>query len=153
MPYKDALKDKEYKRQWYLDNKDRVLKEAKISYQNNAVLKRKQSKEYREKNILRIKDRYEKKKLEDIEQVLTRRDKNKEEAILSKGGKCEICGFEYDGKNAACFDFHHINPNEKIYNPSTALRLSKEKRDMELSKCLLICANCHRLIHAKRNDK
>ncbi len=147
MPYKDALKDKECKRQWYLDNRDR------ISYQNNAVLKRKQSKEYREKNILRIKDRYEKKKLEDIEQVLTRRDKNKEEAILSKGGKCEICGFEYDGKNAACFDFHHINPNEKIYNPSTALRLSKEKRDMELSKCLLICANCHRLIHAKRNDK
>lgn len=119
MPYKDALKDKECKRQWYLDNRDRVLKEAKISYQNNAVLKRKQSKEYREKNILRIRDRYEKKKLEDIEQVLTRRDKNK----------------------------------EKAYNPSTALRLSKEKRDMELSKCLLICANCHRLIHAKRNDK
>lgn len=153
MPYKDALKDKECKRQWYLDNRDRVLKEAKISYQNNAVLKRKQSKEYREKNILRIRDRYEKKKLEDIEQVLTRRDKNKEEAILSKGGKCEICGFEYDGKNAACFDFHHVNPDEKAYNPSTALRLSKEKRDMELSKCLLICANCHRLIHAKRNDK
>lgn len=141
MPYKDALKNKECKRQWYLDNRDRVLKEAKISYQNNAVLKRKQSKEYRKNNILKIKDRYEKKKLEDIEQVLTRRDKNKEEAILS------------NGKNAACFDFHHINPNEKIYNPSTALRLSKEKRDMELSKCLLICANCHRLIHAKRNDK
>ncbi len=107
MPYKDALKDKECKRQWYLDNRDRVLKEAKISYQNNAVLKRKQSKEYREKNILRIRDRYEKKKLEDIEQVLTRRDKNKEEAILSKGGKCEICGFE-------CYVDKFMNPDEII---------------------------------------
>lgn len=29
MPYKDALKNKECKRQWYLDNRDRVLKEAK----------------------------------------------------------------------------------------------------------------------------
>lgn len=153
MPYKDTLKDKEYKRQWYLNNRDRLLKEAKISYQNNAVLKREQSKEYREKNILKIKDRYEKMKQKDIKQVLTRRDNNKKEAILLRGGKCEICGFEYNGKNAACFDFHHINPNEKIYNPSTALRLSKEKRDMELSKCLLICANCHRLIHAKRNQK
>lgn len=89
MPYKDALKNKGCKRQWYLDNRDRVLKEAKISYQNNAVLKRKQSREYRKNNILKIKDRYEKKKLE----------------------------------------------------------------DMELSRCLLICADCHRLIHAGRNDK
>lgn len=153
MPYKDSLKDKECKRQWYLNNRDKILKNAKESYQNNAVLKRKKSKEYRERNILRIKDRYEKKKSEDVEQVLVRRDKNKEDAILSRGGKCEICGFKYNGENAPCFDFHHIDPNDKIYNPSTALRLSKEKRDNELSKCLLVCANCHRLIHAKRNDK
>lgn len=38
-------------------------------------------------------------------------------------------------------------------NPSTALRLSKERRDEELSKCLLVCANCHRLIHNSRHDK
>lgn len=29
MPYKDALKNKECKRQWYLDNRDRVLKRGK----------------------------------------------------------------------------------------------------------------------------
>jgi predicted HNH restriction endonuclease len=153
MPYKDTLKNKECKRQWYLNNRDRILREARDSYCNNAALKREKSKKYREKNPLKSKDRYERKKLEDIEQVLKRRDRNKEEAILSKGGKCEMCGFEYNGENAACFDFHHTDPNEKRYNPSTALRLSKERRDEELSKCLLVCANCHRLIHAKRNDK
>ena len=79
--------------------------------------------------------------------------KNKEEAVLSKGGKYGIGGFEYNDKNAACFDFHHINPDGKKYNPSTALRPSKENRDKELSKCLLVCANCHRLIHNSRDVK
>ena len=63
------------------------------------------------------------------------------------GSKCEICGFEYNGENAACFDFHHLDPNEKDYEPSTAIRLSREKAIAELSKCQLVCANCHRLIH------
>ena len=88
--------------------------------------------------------------------VKRRRDKSKREVILSKGGKCEICGFKYNGDNLVCFDFHHINPKDKKYDPSTALRFSNEERDRELSKCLLVCANCHRLIHYKTrlvNDK
>lgn len=153
MLYKDAIRSRGYKRQWYLDNRDNILKRAKNSYHNNPLPKRQYSKEYRENNPLNIRSKYGREKMGDIKQVLKRRDKSKEEAILSKGGKCEICGFKYNGENAACFDFHHINPKEKQYNPSTALRLSKEERDEELSKCLLVCANCHRLIHAKRNDK
>lgn len=153
MPYKNATRSREYKRQWYLNNRDSILKRAKDSHHNNPLPKRQYSKECRENNSLKIRSRYGRKKMEDNEQVLKRRDRSKEEVILSKGGKCEICGFKYNGENAACFDFHHINPKEKKYNPSTALRLSKERRDEELSKCLLVCANCHRLIHAKRNDK
>lgn len=30
MPYKDALKNKEYKRQWYIRNRDRLLERAWI---------------------------------------------------------------------------------------------------------------------------
>ncbi len=153
MPYKDALKNKEYKRQWHIRNRDRLLERAKISYHNNPVPKIAQSRKYRENNPSKAKEYYKDNRLKNIGLVLSRRDKNKEEAILSKGGRCEICGFKYNGKNAACFDFHHINPNEKRCNPSTALRLSKERRDEELSKCLLVCANCHRLIHNSRHDK
>lgn len=30
----------------------------------------------------------------------------KVKAILYKGGKCAVCGAEYDGTNGAIFDFH-----------------------------------------------
>lgn len=49
MPYKDALKNKEYKRQWYIRNRDRLLERAKISYHNNPAPKIAQSRKYREK--------------------------------------------------------------------------------------------------------
>ena len=48
MPYKDAIRSREYKRQWYLNNRDNVLKRAKDSYHNNPLPKRQYSKEYRE---------------------------------------------------------------------------------------------------------
>lgn len=107
-------------------NKEKILAKSKEIYHNNPTLKKENSKRYRENNPEKIKERYNKKKFEDIEQVLIRRDKNKEDAILSKGGKCEICGFTYNGNNSACFDFHHLNPNNKKYNPSDTLRLSKK---------------------------
>lgn len=113
------------------------------------MTRNKRIKEHKEKNI---KGNYKENSIKH-EYPLVRRDRSKKEAIISKGGKCEICGYKYDGENAICFDFHHINPKEKRYNPSTALRLSKEERDIELSKCLLVCANCHRLIHAKKNQR
>lgn len=84
MPYKDAIRNREYKRQWYLYNRDNVLKRAKDSYHSNPIPKRQYSKEYRENNSLKVRSRYERKKMRDIEQVLKRRDRSKEEVILSK---------------------------------------------------------------------
>ena len=76
MPYKDAIRSREYKRQWYLNNRDNVLKRAKDSYHNNPIPKRQYSKEYRENNSLKVRSRYEGKKMGDIEQVLKRRDRS-----------------------------------------------------------------------------
>lgn len=73
----------------------------------------------------------------------------KEEAVIFKGGKCEDCGFLYDGTNARAFDFHHLDPETKEYslNKTSLNNMSKEKRDIELSKAILLCATCHRLRH------
>ncbi len=74
--------------------------------------------------------------------------KKKLEAIEYKGGKCEDCSgvFPYP-----VFEFHHLDPTEKDVN-WTKLRLrSKDKREAELDKCALLCANCHRLRH--HNEK
>lgn len=78
---------------------------------------------------------------------------HKKELIGYKGGKCTIYGIKYNEENGAIFDFHHLNTNEKDFNITTLLRhYSKipEKIWKEVDKCILVCSNCHRLIHNKK---
>ena len=70
---------------------------------------------------------------------------NKEKAVAYKGGKCEICGYN---KCMAAFDFHHINPEEKDFTIAGGKYLKWELMKPELDKCRLLCANCHREVHA-----
>ena len=74
---------------------------------------------------------------------------SKVRAIEYKGGKCENCGgvFHY-----AAFDFHHVNPEEKEINPSAMRHWSWDRQKAELDKCVLLCANCHRIEHYGDND-
>ena len=46
------------------------------------------------------------------------------------------------------FDFHHINPEEKEFNISSKYK-SFKKLKIELEKCELLCAICHRKIHSE----
>ena len=66
----------------------------------------------------------------------------KDNAIKYLGGKCHNCGFT---GNRACFDFHHVDGKDHQW---TKLRLkSWDKVITELDRCILLCANCHRLEH------
>ena len=80
------------------------------------------------------------------EAVQKRRHKLKQMSVEYKGGKCKECGFS---GHPACYDFHHIDPNEKDFGISSkGYTLKWEKVKTELDKCILLCANCHRLKHA-----
>lgn len=57
---------------------------------------------------------------------------------------CMRCGYN---KCVAALDLHHINPDEKEYGVAKMRNYSKDKIVAELSKCLLLCANCHREEH------
>lgn len=75
-----------------------------------------------------------------------RRHRIKEELVNYKGGKCEICGYN---KCIAALDFHHLDPKEKDFG----IAQSSSYKNMnilksEIDKCILVCANCHREIHA-----
>lgn len=67
----------------------------------------------------------------------------KERAIQHLGGKCQICGYD---KCPAAFDFHHLDPDEKDFAISEVM--DWERLVVELDKCVLLCANCHREVHA-----
>lgn len=70
--------------------------------------------------------------------------------IKEHGGKCWNCGLSYDGKNACCFDFHHLPDYEKKFNLNLASmsRYGIQTLRAESEKCALLCSNCHRVEHA-----
>lgn len=77
---------------------------------------------------------------------IRRRLRLKEMAIASMGGKCEDCGIV---SHPDIYDFHHLDPLEKDHSWRTLKKQSLETIKKELSKCALLCANCHRLRHVK----
>ena len=80
------------------------------------------------------------------ESVMRTQKKKKLLAIEAFGGKCCICDYN---KCPEALDFHHLDKNEKEEKPSyIIMRWSFEKAKKELEKCILVCSNCHREIHA-----
>jgi hypothetical protein len=76
--------------------------------------------------------------------VKSHRQKIKDKAIAYKGGKCVRC--QYDKCNRA-LEFHHLDSTQKDFGISNYTILSWDKIKIELDKCILVCANCHREIH------
>ena len=54
--------------------------------------------------------------------------------------KCKKCSYS---KNTAALHFHHKVKKEKLYEISKMRTFSKERLKEEISKCDILCANCH----------
>lgn len=61
---------------------------------------------------------------------------------LSHG--CSICGYN---KCAKALDFHHTDPSKKSYKPASLVQKTMTRFHIEISKCVLLCSNCHAEIH------
>ena len=68
----------------------------------------------------------------------------KQKAVDLLGGKCNDCGGVFP---LSVYDFHHVDPSTKEGNPSEFIKMSDENMKEELAKCVLLCANCHRIRH------
>lgn len=60
----------------------------------------------------------------------------------AKSCGCAICG----EKEQCCLDFHHLRDKEFVV--SAGVDVSKERLFDEIDKCVVLCANCHRKLHA-----
>ena len=56
---------------------------------------------------------------------------------------CKRCGFN---ECSEALDFHHRNPEEKLFNIGTGClaSISWQRIQNEIDKCDVLCANCHR---------
>jgi hypothetical protein len=66
-------------------------------------------------------------------------------AYKAKQG-CKFC----TENTPCCLDFHHLDPKEK---DSTVSKMKGHARNLsmiknEIAKCIVVCSNCHRKIHA-----
>lgn len=77
---------------------------------------------------------------------------NMKRAVDLLGGECQICKLRTTDYEV--YDFHHKNPLEKEEMISNLARLSWERMEAEVLKCMLLCCICHRRLHAGRfNDQ
>lgn len=68
---------------------------------------------------------------------------------VKQHSKCQICGED----RWWCLDFHHIR-DKKLPIPELARTgCSIEELKHEIDKCIIVCANCHRDIHHKKQLK
>lgn len=62
---------------------------------------------------------------------------------LKKQGECVKCG----EKRFFVLDYHHVDPRNKAGEVANIVRRSFQKAQLETTKCVLLCANCHREFH------
>jgi hypothetical protein len=81
-------------------------------------------------------------------QVLAQKriERNRELVAREKGLGCLIC---CEGAHC-CLVFHHVDPEEKDLAVSVAMQAqwSEERLLQEISKCVVLCVNCHSKLHA-----
>jgi hypothetical protein len=58
---------------------------------------------------------------------------------------CSICGYK---EHPAALDWHHTDDNKESI---VGLCDSISAADREMEKCIVMCANCHRVHHAEQN--
>jgi len=81
------------------------------------------------------------------EQVKEWRKRTKERLVKAFGSICCVCRNEF---HPTVYDFHHIDGTKEF--GLAAVRGSIKswgKVVEEARKCVMVCANCHRLIHGK----
>ena len=78
--------------------------------------------------------------------VVKRRRKIKEMLVEYKGGQCILCGYK---RCVGALDLHHRDGKQKDFGLSVrGLTRAWSKSKAEADKCVLVCANCHREVHA-----
>lgn len=75
-----------------------------------------------------------------------RRNRHAEMLQEYKHDKSCLC---CDESENICLDFHHVDPTSKSFTVSgQSMGRNWEQIEQEISKCVLLCSNCHRKFHA-----
>lgn len=152
MPHKDKEARAEYARRYYQENKEQILANSKKPHR---VQKRKEYLQnyslVRKQQIAESKAEYYKSNKQQIAEKV--KERSQANLNLINQIKCHYGCMNHDCKWAGPFDpsmldFHHHDPRSKKSDVPSMRNYSKAAIAKEINKCALLCANCHRLVHA-----
>ena len=124
-------------KKYYIENKEKINKYAKQwqMTERGKELRKRNRKKHREKEA--EKDKIQRRKM--VKHIRNYK--------LSKG--CSICGYN---KCAEALEFHH-NGDKNIGIARSIYTYRKfETIKKEMDKCIILCSNCHRELHAKEKE-
>lgn len=127
-------RNRQYQKSYYQQQKERDPVGLSLKNRETMRLKR-MDPEYR--------------KIEGVKSTEHRRQR-KLRAIEYMGGKCADCSGQF---HPAAYDFHHLDPSQKDDSPAKGLKKSWDNIVLELNKCVMLCANCHRLRHYAQEEQ
>ena len=153
-PLGEVMRTKEekaaYAKAYNKANKERIKAESKVYYAANREKKMAYAKAYREANreeTIAYAKAYQKANREELK---AKRDERNLMIFNYKGAECNHCGLS-EPKHLEIYDYHHVDPDTKLYSVSNILKGPIERLKTEVDKCLLLCSNCHRKEHARLN--
>lgn len=79
----------------------------------------------------------------ETDNTFARRWSKKIKAFQQLGGKCSVCGDE----DIFSLEFHHCGEKLRTLSSLFASAGRWEAIESEISKCKLLCGNCHRVLH------
>ena len=131
MPYKDPVKQKEAQKRWYL---------RKLGDSSDFAAKRK-----KQSALLRKEQRGPSSRIAARVDMLARKLATEKAVATARNVGCKLCS----ERDHCCLDFHHIDPSSKSFSISRrTLKTYAENIDSEISKCVVLCKNCHAKVHA-----
>lgn len=150
----------EIRSEQYKKNKDRELEYGKTYRETNRDKEKARYKRYRELNPESIKESQKKYRENNPEKIKIRKQKwadtnrdlinsytksNRDTRrefldIIKLENGCQICGYN---EHPRALQFDHIVPEDKLFTISSSTTCSMKKLMEEISKCRILCANCH----------
>lgn len=110
-------------------------------------IKRREYEKNRMKNKRNTNQEFKEKTNQYTRNNIKKRAKDRYDFINKFKDKCIHCG----ESRQICLDFHHTNPTKKEFN---IIQMAHNGYSVdiilkELEKCVILCANCHRIEHER----
>lgn len=139
----DKSKRQLYWQEYFAKNKEKI-REAKRVYESDPEVKARKKE--------RSAELYQKHKEKVKHRCFLRQKERKEfiEDVALKYG-CQNKDCKWKGTiNCSYLDFHHLDPNLKLTELSKMKSWSWKKIITEINKCVVLCKNCHALVHMEK---